>query len=74
MEAIIEDYEETDDMDLDDFADISNILAEHDELEKLMPFYKNFTGKIYPDENGYIVEGVVIQKDSKEIHITELPI
>jgi hypothetical protein len=26
-------------MDLDDFADISNILAEHEELEELMPFY-----------------------------------
>jgi hypothetical protein len=37
LEEILENYEESDD--LDSLANIPNILAEHDELEMLMPFY-----------------------------------
>ena len=37
MEENLENYEESDD--LDSLANISNVLAEHDELEMLMPFY-----------------------------------
>lgn len=44
------------------------------ELPHIQPWYKGFTGAIFPDKNGFVCHGKFTILPNGQIHITELPI
>lgn len=59
----------------DDIKDmLLSLLSDKKYKKQLVPWFKNFKGKITKDVNQIIIEGVYNKVDSNTIEITELPI